>query len=69
MLWPNAYVTAGHQIIGECREYERGVTAAVNGSVQPILDRYLKSKLRSRTVDWTAISSSCRATAARLPRS
>ncbi len=40
-IWPNEYVTAGHQIIGECREYERGVTAAVNGSVQPILDRYL----------------------------
>jgi N-methylhydantoinase A len=40
-LWPNEYVTAGHQIIGECREYERGVTAAVNGSVQPILHRYL----------------------------
>ncbi|MCX7306550.1 MAG: hydantoinase/oxoprolinase family protein [Afipia sp.] len=40
-IWPNEYVTAGHQIIAECREYERGVTAAVNGSVQPILDRYL----------------------------
>lgn len=40
-IWPNGYVTAGHQIISECREYERGVTAAVNGSVQPILDRYL----------------------------
>ena len=35
-LWPNEYVTAGHQIIGECREYERGVTAAVNGSVNVI---------------------------------
>ncbi len=40
-VWPNEYVTAGHQIIGECREYERGVTASVNGSVQPILHRYL----------------------------
>jgi N-methylhydantoinase A len=40
-IWPNDYVTAGHQIIAECREYERGVTAAVNGSVQPILHRYL----------------------------
>jgi N-methylhydantoinase A len=40
-VWPNGYVTAGHQIIAECREYERGVTAAVNGSVQPILHRYL----------------------------
>jgi N-methylhydantoinase A len=40
-VWPNDYVTAGHEIIAECREYERGVTAAVNGSVQPILHRYL----------------------------
>lgn len=50
-IWPNEYVTAGHQIIAECREYERGVTAAVNGSVQPILDRYLdklQAELKSR---------------------
>ncbi|OGA65404.1 MAG: hydantoinase [Betaproteobacteria bacterium RIFCSPLOWO2_12_FULL_67_28] len=40
-LWPNRYVTAGHTILSEYREYERGVTAAVNASVQPILDRYL----------------------------
>src|SRR5712664_1111608 len=40
-IWPNRYVTAGHQIVAESREYERGVTAAINGSVQPILDRYL----------------------------
>ena len=40
-LWPNAYVTAGHAIVAEYREFERGVTAAVNASVQPVLDRYL----------------------------
>ena len=40
-LWPNGYVTAGHAILSEYREYERGVTAAVNASVQPVLDRYL----------------------------
>ncbi|HEY5635591.1 MAG TPA: hydantoinase/oxoprolinase family protein, partial [Burkholderiales bacterium] len=39
--WPNRYVTAGHAVLSEYREYERGVTAAVNASVQPILDRYL----------------------------
>jgi len=44
-LWSNAYVTAGHVILSEYREYERGVTAAVNASVQPVLDRYL-SRLR-----------------------
>jgi N-methylhydantoinase A len=42
-LWPNAYVTAGHAILSEYREFERGVTAAVNASVQPVLDRYLTS--------------------------
>jgi N-methylhydantoinase A len=44
-LWPNPYVTAGHAILSEYREFERGVTAAVNASVQPVLDRYL-SRLR-----------------------
>lgn len=39
--WPNTYVTAGHAILSEYREYERGVTAAVNASVQPVLHRYL----------------------------
>ena len=45
-LWPNEYVTAGHAILSEYREFERGVTAAVNASVQPVLDRYL-SRLRT----------------------
>ena len=45
-LWPNKYVTAGHAILSEYREFERGVTAAVNASVQPILDRYL-TRLRT----------------------
>ena len=39
--WRSRYLTAGHTILSEYREYERGVTAAVNASVQPILDRYL----------------------------
>jgi N-methylhydantoinase A len=42
-LWPNTYVTAGHTILSEYREYERGVTAAVNASVQPVLDRYIRT--------------------------
>ena len=44
-LWPNPYITAGHAILSEYREFERGVTAAVNAAVQPVLDRYL-SRLR-----------------------
>ena len=39
--WPNAYITTGHSLLSEAREYERGVTAAVNASVQPVLERYI----------------------------
>ncbi|QQS14613.1 MAG: hydantoinase/oxoprolinase family protein [Rhodospirillales bacterium] len=39
--WPNAYVTAGHRVVSEYREYERGTTASVNAAIQPILDRYV----------------------------
>ena len=46
-IWPNAYITAGHAILSEYREYERGVTAAVNACVQPVLHRYLEN-LRSQ---------------------
>ncbi len=40
-VWPNDYITAGHELLSEYREYERGVTAAVNASVRPILHRYI----------------------------
>ena len=40
--WPNAYVTLGHELLSEFREYERGTTASVNAAVQPILDRYVE---------------------------
>jgi len=40
-LWPNGWVTLGHAVLSEYREYERGVAAAVNASVQPVLHRYL----------------------------
>jgi N-methylhydantoinase A len=45
-IWPNAFVTMGHALLAESREYERGVTAAVNASVQPLLERYI-SRLTS----------------------
>jgi N-methylhydantoinase A len=41
-LWPNDYITLGHALLSEFREYERGTTAAVNAAVQPILDRYVR---------------------------
>jgi N-methylhydantoinase A len=50
-LWPNDHVTMGHALLSEAREFERGVTAAVNASVQPILKRYverLRRELQSR---------------------
>jgi len=40
-LWPNGYITTGHSLLSEAREFERGVTASVNASVQPILERYV----------------------------
>ena len=41
-LWPNAYITLGHALLSEFREYERGMTASVNAAVQPMLDRYVQ---------------------------
>jgi len=40
-IWPNEYITMGHALLSENREFERGVTAAVNASVQPLLERYV----------------------------
>ncbi len=50
-LWPNRHITMSHALLSESREYERGVTAAVNASVQPLLERYLerlRGELRRR---------------------
>lgn len=50
-IWPNSYITLGHALLSEFREYERGTTASVNAAVQPILDRYirrLQDDLRSK---------------------
>ncbi|MFA9230297.1 MAG: hydantoinase/oxoprolinase family protein [Microgenomates group bacterium] len=41
-MWPNEYITMGHSLLSESREFERGVTAAVNASVQPLLQRYVR---------------------------
>jgi N-methylhydantoinase A len=49
--WPNDYITVGSDLLSEAREFERGVTAAVNASVQPILKRYvarLREELSAR---------------------
>ncbi len=49
-IWPNDYITCGHALLSESREYERGVTAAVNASVQPLLQRYV-DRLASELAD------------------
>lgn len=41
-IWPNENITLGHALLSESREFERGVTAAVNASVQPLLRRYVE---------------------------
>ncbi|MEW9918767.1 hydantoinase/oxoprolinase family protein [Marimonas sp. MJW-29] len=49
-LWSNDFITTGHSLLSETREFERGVTAAVNASVQPLLERYmarLRAELRA----------------------
>jgi N-methylhydantoinase A len=53
-LWPNDYVTLGHALLSEYREFERGTTAGVNACVQPILERYLtelRGELAARGFD------------------
>ncbi len=49
-IWPNEHITMGHSLLSESREYERGVTAAVNASVQPLLERYIK-RLQDRLTE------------------
>lgn len=41
-VWPNAFVTASHQILPEVREYERASTASLNAALQPIVGRYIE---------------------------
>ena len=50
-LWPNPNVVAGHAIIREIREFERGSTAAIHGAIRPIVTRYIEDvaqRLRGR---------------------
>jgi len=49
-LWPNEYVVAGSEVLGEWREFERTSTAVVNAYVQPVVSSYLLN-LRRRLDD------------------
>ncbi len=40
-IWPNAFVTASHEVLSEIREFERSSTAALNAYLQPVVASYL----------------------------
>ncbi|WP_206607899.1 hydantoinase/oxoprolinase family protein [Ferruginivarius sediminum] len=40
-IWPNGHVVAGHEIIREMREFERGSTAAIHAAIRPIVTSYI----------------------------
>ncbi|MCM0020053.1 MAG: hydantoinase/oxoprolinase family protein [Tagaea sp.] len=46
-VWPNAYVSASHEILPEIREFERASTTALNAYLQPVVASYL-SRLDGR---------------------
>lgn len=41
-MWSNDSVVAGHEIIREMREFERGTTAAIHASIRPIVSAYVQ---------------------------
>lgn len=41
-MWHNENVVAGHEIVREMREFERGSTAAIHASIRPIVTEYIK---------------------------
>jgi N-methylhydantoinase A len=40
-IWPNAFVTASHEVLSEIREFERSSTAALNAYLQPVVGSYV----------------------------
>jgi N-methylhydantoinase A len=40
-LWPNAHVTASHEILPEIREFERTSTTVLNAYLQPVVGQYI----------------------------
>ena len=51
-IWPNGNITMGHALLSESREFERGVTAAVNASVQPLLRALCRAAGRPACQPW-----------------
>ena len=40
-MWPNAHVTASHEILPEIREFERTSTTVLNAYLQPVVGQYI----------------------------
>src|SRR5699024_10407652 len=40
-LWPEALITASHELINEWREYERTNTTVLNSYVKPVMESYI----------------------------
>src|SRR5262252_8276003 len=40
-LWPNAFITASHEVLSEIREFERSSTAALKAYLQPVVAAYI----------------------------
>src|SRR4029077_8412048 len=40
-VWPNAFLTASHEVLSEIREFERSSTAAINAYLQPVVASYI----------------------------
>jgi N-methylhydantoinase A len=41
-LWPQAYICASHEVLGEFREFERFATTTMNAALMPLMDDYLE---------------------------
>ena len=63
-VWPNAYVTASHEVLSEIREFERSSTAAINAYLQPVVASYLAKLEQALAQESSASSTSCSRTAA-----
>lgn len=49
--WPNAHVTASHEVLPEIREFERCSTATLNACLQPVVGEYLARLERDLAAD------------------
>ena len=65
-VWPNAHVTASHEVLPEIREFERSSTTALNAYLQPVVGSYhrqARAGARRATIRWISCTS-CSRTAA-----